>query len=333
MSEYTTNGDESEEVSELMVSPDDQGERLDTFVAENLYELSRSQVHRLIESKNILVNGASAKPGYKIRAGDHISVEIPPPQPTDIKPENIPLDIVYEDDQLIVINKPKGMVVHPAAGNWSGTLVNAVLYHAQGQLSGIGGVERPGIVHRLDKDTSGLIVVARTDFAHKSLARQIHDRTAVRKYLALVWGNPDFVRAVVDAPVWRHPVERQRMAVVEIEGEGREAITELTVKERYNGIISLLEARLQTGRTHQIRVHCAYIGYPVVGDPVYGKKISYNLKDPNLLNLISRLCGQALHAYYLSFDHPLTGQQMEFTVPMPSDMAGVVEYLRERYLR
>ncbi|MCL5104800.1 MAG: RluA family pseudouridine synthase [Armatimonadetes bacterium] len=308
---------------------------MDIYIAERVPELSRSYVQKLINNGHVLVNGSEQRPGYKLQLGDHIDITIPPAEPTEIEAEEIPLDILYEDDQIIVINKPKGMTVHPAPGSKHGTLVNAVLAHSE-DLSGIGGVERPGIVHRLDKDTSGLLVVAKTDTAHASLQKQIQARTAERKYIALVWGATKFNEAVVDAPIGRHPTDRQKMAVIKDTSRytSREAITNLKVMERFRDF-TLLEAKLDTGRTHQIRVHCSFIGHPVVGDPVYGgtKRAipsSYSkIEHRELSSHIEQLHGQALHAYSLSFDHPVTGKRLSFNAPIPSDMESLIVWLRK----
>ncbi len=262
-----------------------------------------------------------------------MSVTVPPPEPTDILPEDIPLEVVYEDDQIIVINKPKGMTVHPAPGSRTGTLVNAVVAYTD-DLSGIGGVERPGIVHRLDKDTSGLLVVAKTDVAHASLQAQIQARTAERRYLALVWGATKFNEAVVDAPIGRHPTDRQKQAVIKDTDRytAREAITHLKVMERFEGF-TLLEAKLDTGRTHQIRVHCSFIGHPVVGDPTYGgtkhalPSVYGKIDQRDLTRLIDDLQGQALHAFSLSFDHPITGERLTFEAPLPPDIDALLRWL------
>ena len=321
------------------VVEDRAGERLDVYLAGRIADLSRSSVQRLIESAHVLVNASPARPSYKVQPGDRISLTVPPTEPSDIAPEQIALDIVFEDDQLIVINKPKGMTVHPAPGSTHGTLVNAILAHSD-DLSGIGGVERPGIVHRLDKYTSGLLVVAKTDFAHASLQDQLQKRTAERRYLALVWGETRFNEAVVDAPIGRHPTDRQRMAVIKEAGRysAREAVTNLRVLERFDGF-TLLEAKLDTGRTHQIRVHCSFIGHPVVGDPTYGGATrslptSYGKQGQReLAALIDGLRGQALHAYSLAFDHPTTRQRMAFEAPPPGDMAALLGWLRGRAAR
>jgi 23S rRNA pseudouridine1911/1915/1917 synthase len=284
----------------------------------------------------VLVNDRSERASYKTRAGDRIAVTILPPEPTDIVAEDIPLDVRYEDDQVIVINKAKGMVVHPAPGSKHGTLVNAILAHSE-SLSGIGGEERPGIVHRLDKETSGLLVVAKTDAAHAHLQKQVQNRTAERRYIALVWGETKFNEAVVDAPIGRHPTDRQKMAVIKdtTRYTAREAITKLHVLERFDGM-TLIEAQLDTGRTHQIRVHCSFIGHPVVGDPTYGgtKRAlpsSYSkIEHREGGALLDGLQGQALHAFRLSFDHPTSGERLSFEAPMPADMTALLSWLRGR---
>jgi 23S rRNA pseudouridine1911/1915/1917 synthase len=304
------------------------GERLDRALAPRLPELTRSAIRRLIDEGNARVDGQRVKSGHKLRPGERVEAVVPPPRPTDLTPEPIPLDIIFEDEDVLVINKPKGLVVHPAPGHGSGTLVHAVLAHAGEELSGIGGEERPGIVHRLDRDTSGLILVAKNDLAHESLQRQIAARSAERRYLAVVRGAPKFERAEVDACIGRHPTDRKRMAVLPSTAQPppRSALTGLQVLDRFPGF-ALLEARLQTGRTHQIRVHCAYIGHPVVGDPLYGPR----LKDPNIPPPVRRaiegLHGQALHAYRLAFDHPRTGQRVTLTAPPPPDIQALLEAL------
>ncbi len=321
------------------VVEDPAGQRLDVYLATRIDGLSRSSVQRLIDSAHVLVNGSSVRSSHKVQPGDRISVTVPPPEQSDIAPEQIALDIVYEDNQIIVVNKPSGMTVHPAPGSKHGTLVNAILAHSD-DLSGIGGVERPGIVHRLDKDTSGLLVVAKTDPAHASLQLQLQERTAERRYMALVWGKTKFNRAVVDAPIGRHPNDRQRMAVIKDTGRytARTAITNLTVLERFAGF-TLLEAKLDTGRTHQIRVHCSFIGHPVVGDPTYGGTnrslpASYDRQEQReLAALIDKLRGQALHAYSLSFNHPTTGERLAFDAPPPREMAALLDWLRGRSAR
>ncbi|MEN6519765.1 MAG: RluA family pseudouridine synthase [Armatimonadota bacterium] len=317
---------------ETITVEDGAGERIDAFIAARIPELTRSAVGRLIDEERVTIGGAPVKAKHKVKTGDEIVVEIPPPAPTDIKAEEIPLEVVYEDSDIIVVNKPKGMTTHPAPGSPAGTLVNALLGRTTG-LSAVGGVQRPGIVHRLDKDTSGLIVVAKNDAAHTSLQSQIQKKTAGRKYITLVWGDTKFEKAVVDAPIGRHPGDRKKMAVV-MNGQARPAVTDLRVMERLSGF-TLLEASLRTGRTHQIRVHCAYIGHPVVGDPVYcGRRHPPGRFGPKdrleFERLVETLKGQALHAYRLSFDHPRTGEPMSFETPIPDNMASLIDWLRAR---
>lgn len=316
---------------ETLSVTDGAGQRLDAFISANLPDLSRSAVGRLIDEGRVTVSGDVVKPSYKVKSGDEIVVEVPPPAPTDIQAEEIPLDIIYQDSDIIVINKPRGMTTHPAPGSPEGTLVNALLA-AVTDLSGVGGVERPGIVHRLDKDTSGLIVVAKNDAAHVSLQDQIQKRTAGRKYIALVWGDTRFEKAVVDAPIGRHMTDRKKMAVITGEGQSRTAVTDLTLIERLGGF-TLLEAALRTGRTHQIRVHCTYIGHPVVGDPTYGSKRQLpgrftTLAKMEFNKLVEAVGGQALHAYKLSFDHPRTGEHMEFDASIPPTMQALIDWLK-----
>ena len=279
------------------------GRRIDSFLSETLPGQTRSAVQRLLLSGDITVGGRAASKNDKINAGDEITVRIPEPVLMEAKPQNIPLDIVYEDDDLLVVNKQKGMVVHPAAGNYDGTLVNALLYHCGDSLSGIGGVLRPGIVHRIDKDTSGLLIVAKNDFAHQGLARQIKEHSFHREYEAVVHGTIKNDEGSVDAPIGRHPTERKRMAVTE--KNSKNAVTFYRVLARYPGFTHL-RLRLMTGRTHQIRVHMAYLGHPVAGDTVYGPKKA----EPGL-------CGQCLHARHIGFVHPRTGGWLEFESPLP----------------
>lgn len=291
--------------------PQDAGTRVDVYLAREKAAPSRSFVQKLVESGLVTVLGRPVKPSYRVAEGDVIEVRIPPPENVSLEPEDIPLDIVYEDADVVVVNKPAGMVVHPAAGNYAGTLVHALLHHCK-DLSGIGGELRPGIVHRLDKDTSGLMVVAKNDAAHAALARQIKARTVVRKYLAIVHGRLAKDEGTVDVPIGRHPVHRKRMAVVP---GGRRAVTHWKVRRRYRDF-TLVECKLETGRTHQIRVHMAYIGHPVAGDPVYGpRKPAFGLS------------GQALCAYQLGFYHPRTGEWKEFTIPLPEEMQKTVDKL------
>jgi 23S rRNA pseudouridine1911/1915/1917 synthase len=306
----------------MTVSQDNAGRRLDAFLAENLPDFSRSRLADLISEQAVTVNGKPVKPSYKVQAGDEISLTLPELRPARALAQDIPLDVLFEDTELLVVNKPKGMTTHPAPGSPDKTLVNALLAHCS-DLSGIGGEERPGIVHRLDKDTSGLLVVAKTDFAHAALQKQIQDRTAKRRYLALVWGNPTFTEAVIDARIDRHPTDRVRMAAVRT--GGRDAVTEVFVRERL-GACCLLECRLQTGRTHQIRVHCQLAGHPVVGDHLYGgdKKSG----DPERDRRVSLLTGQALHAFSLAFTHPRTSESLSFEAPLPTELATFLDFLR-----
>ncbi len=293
------------------------GQRLDVYIAER-ERISRSAAQKLIESGAVTVNGEEKAKNYRLREGDIVECELPEPVPADAQPEDIPLDIVWEDDSLLVVNKPKGMVVHPAPGHPSGTLVNALLYHCGKSLSGIGGVLRPGIVHRIDRDTSGLLCVAKTDEAHESLARQLASRTLQRRYRAVVIGNIKNESGTVSAPVGRHPVDRKKMAVVP---GGRAAVTHYKVVERYRGYTQLA-LQLETGRTHQIRVHMAHIGHPVLGDPVYGRKTKWERAHEELL------CGQCLHAKSLELIHPKTGEQMHFDSPLPDYFTETVRLLK-----
>lgn len=286
----------------LIPNREEDGQRLDVFVAARLPDLTRSAAQKLAAQGLVVVEGKPAGKNLRVQEGRPVEVMVPDPVALSAKPEDIPLDIVYEDKDLLVVNKPKGMVVHPAPGNPDGTLVNALLFHCKDGLSGINGVLRPGIVHRIDKDTSGLLMVAKNDFAHQSLAAQIQVHSFTREYEAVVYGNVKEDEGTVSAPIGRHPVERKRMAVVQ---GGREAVTHFQVLARYQGFTHL-RLRLETGRTHQIRVHMAYLGHPVAGDPVYGPK-----------KVIERLCGQCLHAKVLGFVHPRTGEAMRFESELP----------------
>lgn len=300
---------------ELTLNVEVGGERLDRYLTAALPSLSRAAWQRLIEAGEVLVNGSLSRPAYKVRAGDALLVRIPPPEPTELTPEPIPLTVVYEDEALIVINKPAGLVVHPGAGNPHGTLVNALLYHCP-TLS-VGGAVRPGIVHRLDKDTSGLLVVAKTDIAHQRLQQQFKRREVKKRYVALVIGAVSAASGYVNAPIGRHPVQRVKMAVVE---GGREARTRWTVRARYRDAAgrpyTLLDVDLETGRTHQIRVHLAWVGYPLVGDTLYGPA-RQPLPAPR----------QCLHAAHLSFTHPITGEALSFSAPLPEDFVQVIACL------
>lgn len=290
------------------------GMRADKLISAALPDLSRSAVQGLIAEGNVFCNGKPIQKSTKLPVGAVLTVEIPPARPLDVKPENIPLDIVYEDDDLLVVNKPKGMVVHPAAGNYDGTLVNALLYHCGDSLSGINGVIRPGIVHRIDKDTSGLLIVAKNDTAHRHLAEQIKEHSFTREYRSVVYGKIT-EDGTVDAPIARHPQERKRMAVIRSES-AREAVTHYFVVKQFSGFTQL-RLRLETGRTHQIRVHMAHIGHPVAGDPVYGPK-----------KIITSLQGQCLHAGLIGFVHPRTGEYMEFEAPLPQYFTDFIKTLR-----
>ncbi|MCI8497393.1 MAG: RluA family pseudouridine synthase [Clostridiales bacterium] len=292
-----------EDVFLTIESPQESGERLDRFVCAHLPDLSRSAVQRLIDEGLVTVNGKAPGKSYKLRENDAVVVRLPDPKPAEVLPQAIPLDIVYEDVDLLVVNKPKGMVVHPAPGNPDGTLVNALLAHCGESLSGIGGVLRPGIVHRIDKDTSGLLMVAKNDFAHQSLARQIAEHSFTRRYEAVVYGRMKEQSGTVDAPIGRHPVDRKRMAVART--GGREARTHFETLHVYRDF-SHLRLQLETGRTHQIRVHMASLGHPVAGDPVYGPK-----------KVMERLKGQCLHAREIGFAHPRDNRWMQFTSPLP----------------
>lgn len=299
------------------------GERLDSFLAAAA-EMTRSAAAKAIEGGAVLVNGAPAQKKYAVKEGDEIFYEQPEPEEYDVLPENIPLDIVYEDDMIIVINKPSGMVVHPAPGNYSGTLVNALLYHCKDSLSGVGGVMRPGIVHRIDKDTSGLLVVAKCDKAHTALSEELKYHGITREYRALCIGGFKDDGGVVDYPIGRHPKDRKKMAVVK-DGSGREAITHYRVLERFGGV-SYLALELETGRTHQIRVHMSYTGHPLLGDEVYSPgKCLFEQKHPKLFD------GQMLHATRLTLTHPQTGERMSFDAPLPKNFERALELLRAEH--
>lgn len=289
------------------------GKRLDVFLASESSDLTRSYIQKLITNGLVSVNGSPAKPSYRVKEGDVVILRLPPPEGLELRPEPIPLDICYEDDDVVVVNKPRGMVVHPGAGNFSGTLVNALLYHCR-DLSGINGVLRPGIVHRLDKFTSGLLVVAKNDASHLELARQLKERRVKRRYIALVHGRVKNQCGTVDAPIGRDPKNRQKMAVVF--KNSRPAVTHYRVMEYFH-MYTLLEVRLETGRTHQIRVHMSYIGHPVAGDDKYGPS------KPSL-----GLTGQFLHAASLGFYHPKTSVYMEFEAPLPEELAAVLSRLK-----
>ena len=291
------------------------GMRIDKYLAELDSELTRSAVQKLIDDEMVTVNGKVPQKNMKLREGDRIILTVPEPVPPEALPENIPLDIVYEDGDLLVVNKPRGMVVHPAAGNPDGTLVNALLYHCGDSLSGINGILRPGIVHRIDKDTSGLLIVAKNDFSHRLLAEQIKEHSFTRKYQAVVCGNIKEDSGTVNAPIGRHPTDRKKMTVTL--KNSREAVTHYRVITRYRGYTHV-ELTLETGRTHQIRVHMANMGHPVAGDPVYGGK-----------NYLKKLDGQCLHAYYISFVHPRTNETLTLSAPLPQYFTDFLETLSE----
>lgn len=298
----------------LRASEESKNQRLDAFLASSLDGLTRSQATRLIESGGVAVNERAVSKSYKLAGGEDIAVTLPEPEPVEAVPQDIPLDVVYEDADVIVVNKPSGMVVHPAPGHPDGTLVNALLYHCAGTLSGIGGALRPGIVHRIDRDTSGLIIAAKNDAAHQYLSAQLADHTLARTYECIVVGSLREDRGTVDAPIARHPTDRKRMAVV---AGGREAVTHWEVIARYPGYTHV-RCRLETGRTHQIRVHMAYIGHPILGDTVYGAK-----KE------VPGLTGQCLHAVGLRFLHPRTHEVVELSCPLPDEFTRMLQKIRK----
>ncbi len=302
----------SAEVFELIVSESAEGTRADKWLAGQLPELSRSRIEALISEGKVLLNGGAVKKSARLKAGDAVHFELPEPEPLDVKPQDIPIEIVYEDEQLLVVNKPKGMVVHPAPGNPDGTLVNALLFHCGRRLSSINGVIRPGIVHRIDKLTSGLLMVAKTDEAHRCLAAQIKDHSFTREYRAVVCGSFDPPSGTVDAPIGRSRYDRKKMCVTE--QNSKPAVTHYETLERYAGY-SLVRFTLETGRTHQIRVHSAYKGHPVLGDEVYGR--AYKNLD-----------GQCLHAKKVGFVHP-NGEYMEFDSPLPDYFEQVLKDMRK----
>ncbi|MBE9237804.1 RluA family pseudouridine synthase [Anabaena aphanizomenioides LEGE 00250] len=294
-------------------------ERLDRYLSSAIPDLSRSRVQQLIEQGHVQVNNqVCTSKKINLKLGDRICLEIPAVQPLELVAEDIPLDILYEDEQLLILNKPAGLVVHPAPGHADGTLVNALLAHCP-NLPGIGGVQRPGIVHRLDKDTTGAIAIAKTDIAYQHLQAQLQAKTARREYLGVVYGAPKTESGTVDLPIGRHPQDRKKMAIVLIEEGGRSAITHWQVKERL-GNYTLIHFQLETGRTHQIRVHSAKIGHPIVGDPVYGSGRSIGVNLP----------GQALHAWRLKLQHPISGDWIEVTAPLPQTFTKLLEVLRRR---
>jgi len=296
----------------FFVSEEDEGIRLDIYITQEYDDLSRSYIQKLIRDNLIKVNNGIQKNRYIVKEGDEIEVCLPTNREIDIKPNNIPLDIIYEDNDVILINKPQGMVVHPAPSHYEDTLVNALLYHCGEELSSINGKNRRGIVHRIDKDTSGLLMVAKNDYAHKFLSQQLKEHSVIRKYNAIVFGNIKENKFTVDAPIGRHPIKRLKMAVLE---DGRNAITHVRVLEEFDGY-TYIEARLETGRTHQIRVHLSYINHPILGDQVYGRTTNkFNLK------------GQVLHAKTLGFIHPTKKEYMEFEAPLPMSFEKILRTL------
>lgn len=308
---------------DFSVTSADAGQRLDRFLTRQLPAHSRAYVQQLIAERQVLIDGQPSKPAYRLHGDDHITVIVPPPKASGVQAEPIPLDILYEDAHLVVVNKPAGMVVHPSPGKASGTLVNALLAHCTA-LSGIGGVERPGIVHRLDKDTSGAIVVAKDDETHRGLARQFKERTMNKRYLAIVRGDIQKPQGVVNAAVGRHPIFRQKMSTQA--RAGREAITEFRVLERL-GQYTLVELRPRTGRTHQIRVHMAAIGHPLLGDPTYGRYRKELARSP-LARELAWFRRQALHAWALGFTHPISKEWLEVCAPLPNDLQSLLTILR-----
>ncbi|MEK7015281.1 MULTISPECIES: RluA family pseudouridine synthase [Bacillus] len=300
------------EVVQVTVAEEQKSERIDKFVAEINSEWSRSQVQQWIKDAVVTVNGKSVKVNYKVKGNDEITVTIPEPEELDIQPEDMNLEVYYEDADVLVVNKPRGMVVHPAPGHTKGTLVNGLMHHCT-DLSGINGVMRPGIVHRIDKDTSGLLMVAKNDMAHESLVNQLVAKTVTRRYKAIVHGVIPHDKGTIDAPIGRDKKERQSMTVDE---NGKNAVTHFQVLERFKDF-TFVECRLETGRTHQIRVHMRYIGYPLAGDPKYGPKKTLDMN------------GQALHAGILGFDHPRTGEYIEFEAPIPEVFEEALNILRK----
>ena len=300
-------------MQEYLVPEEAAGTRIDKFLADACPDLSRSFLQKLLKESSVTADGKAVKSSFKVNGGETIAFEVPQPQEAAIEAENIPLDILYEDSDIILVNKPKGMVVHPAAGHYTGTLVNALMYHCKDQLSGINGVMRPGIVHRIDMNTTGVLVVCKNDFAHNSLAEQLKVHSITRVYYAIVFGNLREDEGTVHAPIGRHPTDRKKMSIHS--KQGRDAITHYRVLERY----TFIECRLETGRTHQIRVHMASIGHPLLGDEVYGPA-----RQPFSLE------GQTLHAGVLGFIHPRTGEYVEFSAPLPAYFEELLEKLRKK---
>ncbi|HEY9802017.1 MAG TPA: RluA family pseudouridine synthase [Leptolyngbyaceae cyanobacterium] len=305
--------------NEFYLQVEEDSARIDRYLAEELPDLSRSRIQQLIEQGKVQVNAkVCTSKKINLKVGDRITLEIPEAQPLELTPQDIPLDILYEDDQLLILNKPAGLVVHPAPGHPNGTLVNALLAHCP-NLPGIGGVQRPGIVHRLDKDTTGAIAIAKTDIAYQHLQAQLQAKTARREYLGVVYGAPKTESGTIDLPIGRHPQDRKKMAIVPVEEGGRAAITHWRVKDRL-GNYTLIHFQLETGRTHQIRVHSAKMGHPIVGDPVYGSGRSVGVNLP----------GQALHAWKLKVQHPISGDSIEVTAQLPQTFNTLLDILRKR---
>ncbi|WP_105427020.1 RluA family pseudouridine synthase [Neorhizobium tomejilense] len=333
---------EAERARKVLTASDEAEGRLDAWLTSVLDgEFSRNRIKALIEQGAVSLNGKPVtEPKKKINAGDTVEIDLPEPEDPEPKGEDIPLQVLYEDNDLIVIAKPAGLVVHPGAGNWTGTLVNALIHHCGASLSGIGGVKRPGIVHRLDKDTSGVMVAAKNDIAHRHLADQFadHGRSGPleRAYQAVVWGRPRGLKGTIDAPLGRAGDRTKRAVQKEDSSDAREAITHYQVIERFHekpdatALAALIECRLETGRTHQIRVHMAHIGHPLIGDQDYsaGFKTKANLLPDFAKGVVNRFPRQALHAFLLAFEHPRTGEVMEFEAPMPDDMAELIEALK-----
>lgn len=299
---------------EFVVAPEEAGVRIDRYLSDQCQDISRSYLQKLLKEQSVLVEEKPVKSNYKVNAGDRISLTLPEIREPEIIPEEIPLDIVYEDKDIILINKPKGMVVHPAAGHYSGTLVNGLMSHCRSELSGINGVMRPGIVHRIDMDTTGVLIVCKNDMAHNSISEQLKEHSITRKYAAIVHGVLKDDEGTINAPIGRHPIDRKKMSINE--KNGREAVTHYRVLERFRQF-TYIECQLETGRTHQIRVHMASIGHPLLGDSVYGPA-----KCP------FRLTGQTLHAGVLGIIHPRTGEYMEFTAPLPAYFEELLRKLR-----
>lgn len=303
-------------MEELYFTAETSGVRIDKFLSDAMPDVSRSYIQKLIKDQHIAVNKGQVKSNYKLSAGDEIKVSLPELKAPDIKPEELPLDILYEDNDILIVNKPKGMVVHPAPGHYSGTLVNAVMFHCRDNLSGINGVSRPGIVHRIDMDTTGSLIICKNDRAHQALADQLKDHHITRRYHAIVHGNIKEDLGTVNAPIGRHPVDRKKMSTHA--PHGRNAVTHYKVLERF-GNYTYIECELETGRTHQIRVHMASIGHPILGDQVYGPA-----KCP------FKLQGQTLHAKILGITHPSTGEYMEFDAPLPNYFKDLLGKLRNQ---